>query len=84
MSKFLKFYTRVATVKEKSLENEGFFQVREKSGNFNFSQGNLEKMIKVRQKVREFEKFPKKSIGKKVLKIIISINCKWLMIRNTT
>ena len=49
-----------------------FFQVREKSGNFNFSQGNLEKMIKV----REFEKFPKKSIGKKVLQIIISSNCK--------
>ena len=31
---------RVATVREKSLENEFFFQVREKSGNFNFSQGN--------------------------------------------
>ena len=48
--------SRVATVREKSLENEIFFQVREKSGNFNFSQGKLEKMIKV----REFEKFPKK------------------------
>ena len=43
--------------------------------NFNFSQGNLEKM-KSQGKVREFEKFSKNAIGKKVLKIIISINCK--------
>ena len=27
-----------------------FFQVREKSGNFNLSQGNLEKVVKVREK----------------------------------
>ena len=33
-----------------------FFQVREKSGNFNFRQGNLEKVAKV----REFENFQKK------------------------
>ena len=32
------------------------FQVGEKSGNFIFSQGNLEKM----KKVREFQKFQKK------------------------
>ena len=32
-----------------------FFQVREKSGNFNFSQGNLEKV----GKVGEFENFQK-------------------------
>ena len=55
-----------------------------RSGNFNFSPGNLEKNDKSQGKVREFEKFPKKSIGKKGLKIIISINCKKLMIRNTT
>ena len=67
-------------VRGKSLENEFFFWVREKSGNFNFSQANLEKMIKV----SEFEKFQKKSIGKKVLKFKISINCKLLVIRNTT
>ena len=42
---------RVAMVREKSLENEIFFQVREKSGNFDMSQGNIEKM----QKVREFQ-----------------------------
>ena len=50
---------RVATVREKSLENEIF----SRSGNFNFSHGNLEKRIKSQGKVREFEKFPKKSIG---------------------
>ena len=42
-----------------------FFQVREKSGNFNFSQGNLEKKYESQGKVSEFEKIPKKSIGKK-------------------
>ena len=31
---------RVATVREKYLENEIFFQVREKSGNFVDGQGN--------------------------------------------
>ena len=36
-----------------------FFQVREKSGNFNFSQGNLEKMIKVREKSGNLRSFPK-------------------------
>ena len=36
---------------------QNFFQVREKSGNFNFSQGNLEKVVKV----REFENFHKSS-----------------------
>ena len=33
---------RVPTVREKSGENEKKFKVREKSGNFKFSQGNLE------------------------------------------
>ena len=41
------FLSRVAMIREKSLEND-FFQVREKSGNFDMSQGNLEKMGKVR------------------------------------
>ena len=50
---------RVATVREKSLENEIFFQVREKTGNFNFSQGNFEKMIKVREKSGNLGIFPK-------------------------
>ena len=32
---------RVPTVREKSRKNEKYFKVREKSGNFEFSQGNL-------------------------------------------
>ena len=54
---------RVATVREKILEKCKNFQVREKSGNFIFSQGNLEKMKKSHGKVREFQNFPKKLIG---------------------
>ena len=52
-----------------------FLQVREKSGNFNFSQGNLEKMIKVREKSGNLRSLQKSKLVK-VLKIIISINCK--------
>ena len=36
----------VATVREIVLENEKKFQVREKSGNYIFSQGNLKKKEK--------------------------------------
>ena len=49
---------RVATVREKSLEND-FFQVREKSGNFNFSQGNFENVAKVREKSGNLRIFKK-------------------------
>ena len=41
---------KVATVREKYLENEFFFQAREKSGNFVDGQGNLEKTLKIREK----------------------------------
>ena len=41
---------RVATVREKYLENEIFIQVREKSGNFMDRLGNLERNWKVREK----------------------------------
>ena len=41
---------RVATVREKYLENEFFFQVREKSENFVDRQGNLERTWTVREK----------------------------------
>ena len=41
---------RVATVREKYLEIEIFFQVREKSGNFVDGQGNSERTWKVREK----------------------------------
>ena len=57
-----------------------FFQVREKSVNFNFSQGNLEKVVKVREK----SGFSKKFIVKRVLKNIISMNCMQFVVRNTT
>ena len=40
----------------KSSGKSKMFQVREKSGNFIFSQGNLEKMKKSHRKVREFKK----------------------------
>ena len=66
---------RVATVREKSLENE-FFSRSGKVREFQFLSGKFRKNNKSQGKVREFEKFPKKSIGKKVLKIIIFINCK--------
>ena len=36
-------------VREKYLENEFFFQVRYKSGNFVVGQGNLERTWKVRE-----------------------------------
>ena len=42
-----------------------FFQVREKSGNFFFSQGNLEKMIKVREKSGNLKSFKKSQLVKK-------------------
>ena len=40
--------------REKYLGNGNFFQVREKSVNFGFSQGNLERMKKVREKPGSF------------------------------
>ena len=46
---------RVAMVREKYLENEIFFQVREKSGNFVEGQGNLESTWKVREKWRNLK-----------------------------
>ena len=54
-------WTRVATVREKSLENEFF----SRSGNFNFSQGNLDKMIKVREKSGNLRSFQKVQLVKK-------------------
>ena len=41
---------RVATVREKYLENEIFFHIRGKLGNFVDGQGNLERTWKVREK----------------------------------
>ena len=42
---------RVSTVREKYLENDFFFQVREKSGNFVDGQGNLERTWNVSEKL---------------------------------
>ena len=47
-------YCRVATVREKYMENENFFQVREKSGNFVDGQGNLERTWKGNLKINGY------------------------------
>ena len=52
---------RVATVREKMLEND-FFPRSVKSGNFDINQGNLEKM----ERVREFQNFPLNGMAKAV------------------
>ena len=52
------------------------FQVREKSGNYIFSQGNLKEMKKSHGKVREFQNFPKKMLVNRLLEILVSIICK--------
>ena len=67
---------RVATVRENILENKKKIQVREKSGNFIFSQGNLEKMKKVMEKSGKIKVFPKKLLVNGLLEILSSINCK--------
>ena len=53
LARLSKYRNRVATVREKYLENE-IFQVREKSGNFVYGQENLES-LESHRKVREFE-----------------------------
>ena len=50
---------RVATVRETKSGKQKFFQVREKSGNFNFSQRNFEKVVKVREKSGNLRIFKK-------------------------
>ena len=52
------------------------FQVREKSGSYIFSQGNLKKNEKSHGKVREFQNFPKKTLVDRLLEILVSIICK--------
>ena len=49
------------------------FQVREKSGKYIFSQGNLKKNEKSHGKVREFQNFPKKMLVNRLLEILASI-----------
>ena len=57
-------------------------KVREKSGNYIFSQGNLKKNEISHGKVREFQNFPKKMLVNRVLEILLSIICKQFMFRN--
>ena len=52
------------------------FQVREKSGNYIFSRGNLKRNEKSHGKVREFQNFPKKMLVNRLLEILVSIICK--------
>ena len=63
-SKVLIKLHRVATVREKSLENKIFFQVMEKSGKFGLSQRNWQKLEKVREKSGNF-------------KILSKLKCLW-------
>ena len=49
------------------------FQVREKSGNYIFSQGNLKKNEKSHGKAREFQNFPKKMPVNRLLEMLFSI-----------
>ena len=65
-------HIRVATVREKVLENEK----KSRSGNYIFSQGNLKKNEKSHGKVREFQNFPKKMLVNRLLEILVSIICK--------
>ena len=66
--------SRVATVREKVLENEKFSRSG-KSGNYIFSKGNL-KNERSHGKVREFQNFPKKILVNRLLEILVSIICK--------
>ena len=56
------------------------FQARE----FQFQSGKFRKNEKSQGNVRELQNFPKKFIVYRLLKSIISINCKRFMVRNIT
>ena len=62
----------------KKSEKGFFFQVSEKSGNFNISLESFEKNIKV----REFKNFSNGLIADRLLKSIVSMNCKQFTIIN--
>ena len=54
------------------------------SGNFIFSQGNLEKMKKNHGKVREFHNFPQKLLVNKLVENLFFIHCKQYKKRNVS
>ena len=67
---------RVATVREKVLENEKISR-SEKSQGITFSVREIfKKNLKSHGKVREFQNFPKKMLINRVLGILVSIICK--------
>ena len=58
-------------VREKYLENEIFFQVREKLGNFVEGKGNLERTWKVREKSGNLKRNEKKWLWQAVFRKFI-------------
>ena len=67
--------SRVATVREKVLENEKFSRSGKSQGK-TFSVREIEKNEKSQGKVREFQNFPKKMLVNRLLEILVSIICK--------
>ena len=67
---------RVATVREKVLENEKFSRSGKSQG-ITFSVREIKKKNEKSQgKVREFQNFPKKMLVNRLLEILFSITCK--------
>ena len=62
---------RVATVREKVLENEKFSRSGKSQG-ITFS---VREILKKMKKVREFQNFPKKMLVNRLLEILVSIIC---------
>ena len=65
---------RVATVREKLLENEKFSRSGKSQG-ITFSAGRFKKNEKSQGKVREFQNFPKKMLVNRLLEILVSTIC---------
>ena len=88
-------FHRVATVREKVLENEKISRSGKSQG-ITFSVREIKKNEKSHGKVKEFRNFPKKMLVNRLLKILVSIkfasnirkgmflniNCKQFMFRN--
>ena len=73
---FAKLVVRVATVREKVLENEKFSRSGKSQG-ITFSVREIfKKNEKSHGKVREFQNFPKKVLVNRLLEILVSIICK--------
>ena len=78
-------YFRVATVREKVLENEKFSRSGKSQGiTFSVREIFKKKMKKNHGKVREFKKFPKKMLVNRLLEILVPIICKQYQKRNVS